>query len=277
MAALTAQPAAKTGISLDTGSSLYTGLVAYVVGFSAGSGGLDECYDFVSAAALTAAGTSPTFGTEVGENGFLPVQGNTNRVTLPDSVERDVLGDLTLYWRGAVDSGNGIAHSLISKATGNGTTNTPYDVTVNNSTGQVAVSRANATAWTGGGRLHNTTTGPLTFNALQSVMIASAGTMETIPTIYTNGVARTVTLVAGTGTGNPTGNANVLTFGYRLDNTARHGGLFSLGAIWSRQLTAGEQASFNSNPWQLLDDGVASGRRRLLRRISVGTPRARFA
>jgi hypothetical protein len=136
----------------------------------------------------------------------------------------------------------------VSKCTTNGTTATPYDVVVNNTSGQVTITRANT-----GFRVHTTNTGPLSYGSLQSVLIVSPEAIETIPTIYTNGTAQGVNLSSGTGTGAATANANTLNFGWRVDNGGvRQTGLFSLGAIWSRQLTAGEQASFNANPWQLL-------------------------
>jgi hypothetical protein len=265
MAALTSQPASKTGVTLITGHPLYSSLVCYVVGFSAGSGGLDECFDFVSATALTAGGTSPVFGTLSGENGLLPAQVNANRVSLASSAALNVTGDVAIYWRGRVASANGTQHSLVSKTNNNnGTTNTPYDVNASNANGRVSVARSNAAGF----RLHEATTGALTFDALQTTMILAPSDISVAPTIYTNGTAQTVSNTAGTGTGASTTNAVSLSFGWRSDNTSRQTGLFSLGVIFNALPTGADLTSFMANPWQMLDDGISpsSGARSIIRR-----------
>jgi len=265
MAALTSQPASKTGVTLITGHPLYSSLVCYVVGFSAASGGLDECYDFLSASALTPGGTSPVFGTLSGENGLLPAQVNANRVSLASSAALNVTGDVAIYWRGRVASANGVQHSLISKTnSNNGTTNTPYDVNVGNANGRVTISRANA----GGFRLHEANTGALTFDALQNVMILAPTDISAVPTIFTNGTAQTVANISGTGTGASTTNTVSTSFGWRSDNASRQTGLFSLGVIFNALPTGADLTSFLANPWQMLDDGISpsSGARSIIRR-----------
>jgi hypothetical protein len=198
-----------------------------------------------------------------GEIGTKQVQADSPVLAYPNNAGvHDILGDITIFWRGSLDSfaSNGV--TFLSKTTGNGATATPYFFGANAS-GKPLLGRAHATDF------RNWTTSSITTPTARafSLAVAVGGGQEinTAPTFYQDTIASAETpgvSSGGTGSGAPTLSANGLRFGNRsaTDNNQRTDGHTILVYAWARKLTPSELGALFADPYLVRDQVLPPAR-----------------
>lgn len=159
----------------------------------------------------------------------------------------NVLGEITVIWRGILD--DTLGPSLVTKSVANGVGTTPFGLVMAATTPAFQFSRANSTFKVWGFNSSVPTAALVTIGASQGsdVSVAPAG--------YLNGIddGAPTSLFGGSATGPPTGNTKPIWIGLRDD--ANGGGAsmqISVAAIWSRQLSAAEHLAFHRAPFSML-------------------------
>ena len=235
------------GLQLNRAHPLARGLVAYVV-FHNGIG-----YDLVSRKTFsTLAGTPGPGRTQEGIG--LDVSGGS-AISSTDWPSWNVLGDLTVAWRGIVRS-TAAAGNFICKVpfAGNGATNTAFSFEYTNPTANrlsLARSNTNYRVWQSGSDL-------VRAGALQTFSVSQAADISTTPVFYADGrpdTAAAANQYGGAGSGPPTSVNYDMLIGRRPDNAEQLNGIAMVAAVAARQWSAAEHALFNDDPYALIVGG----------------------
>ena len=162
------------------------------------------------------------------------------RLTFANSNRLNVTGDLSIIWRGTPTAGSG---KLVSKATGSGTTATPYDFFVNNFPVFI---KAGATTYRQYTVFAAVPSGAVTFgfltNAGMNEAVASKG--------YINTESPNLTLSGTSSASSATSNTNPLYIGRSNDNLSSGMlGTTEYIALFNKRLTDAEYLRIYSAPW----------------------------
>lgn len=161
----------------------------------------------------------------------------------------DILGEITLFWRGIQDDTNASGREFFSTCLGGGGTQNPYDFNAGTSAGgnttKLSFVRANSgfRIWIG----QTFSTGQLV-----SAAFSQSSDISATPTFYYNGVGVAGSLAGGTGTGAPTSGNKPLRVGRRDDGGVLSNGQVSIIAGWTRQLSATEHIMMYLAPYDFL-------------------------
>jgi hypothetical protein len=188
-----------------------------------------------------------------GEIGLRTVQADSPSCAYPDTGLHDILGDVTVFWRGSLDSYATAGAIFLGKVTSNGASATPFWFGAL-TTGKLTFGRAHATDYRNWGTTTATCPTTQVFNA--AVAVGGGAEINTAPTFYIDTVGSAETPGAasgGTGTGTPTLSANGLRFGTRPDNAVRTDGHTILAYAWARKLTPTELAMLFADPYLVRD------------------------
>lgn len=174
--------------------------------------------------------------------------------TAPALTEWDVLGDITVAWRGMIRTlSAGNLMCKIPLATSGGS-NTPFSLEYGNPTSaRLTFTRSNSgfRAWMAGAD-------SLTANQITTLAASQGADISVAPLFYTGGA-----LVGGTpasqygggGSGAPTGNTNVVQFGTWPTAPAYQDGLTAVAALGARIWDADEHLLFELDPYGLIEEG----------------------
>lgn len=153
-------------------------------------------------------------------------------------------GELTLFFRGIVDTGSATRH-FCGKHLTNGATVNVFDFRTNaDATPLMTLVRANT--------LSRNWAGPaVTLGAYANYAVSQSSAIESTPTFYKNGVPTTGTNIGGTGTGAPTSDTSTLRVGRRADGVTQLDGAASLVMGFNKVLSAKQHAELSLHPWQI--------------------------
>jgi PKD repeat protein len=188
-----------------------------------------------------------------GEIGLRTVQADSPACAYPNTGLHDILGDVTVFWRGSLDSYATAGAMFLGKVTSNGGSATPFWFGAL-TTGKLTLGRAHATDFRNWGTTTATCPTAQVFNA--AVAVGGGAEINTAPTFYIDTVGSAETPGAssgGTGTGTPTLSANGLRTGTRPDNSIRTDGHTILAYAWARKLTPTELAMLFADPYLVRD------------------------
>jgi hypothetical protein len=192
-----------------------------------------------------------------GEIGLKTVQADSPAVPYPNSGMHDILGDVSVFWRGSLDSVGTAGAMFLGKVTNNGASATPFAFT-SLTTGKLSFGRAHATDFRNWGTTTATVPTGRAFSA--AVTVGGGAEINTAPTFYLDTVGSAETPGAssgGTGTGTPTLSANGLRTGTRPDNAVRTDGHMILAYVWARKLTPTELGLLFADPYLVRDAVLA--------------------
>lgn len=168
----------------------------------------------------------------------------------------NLTGELTLIWRGIVDTGSAY-RQFCGKHAAAGDTSNPFDFRTDNAaSGLLSIVRANhqRQIWWGPA---------VTLGALKTYGVSQGAAIEVAPTFYADAVPTTGTLLTGVGTGAAAANTSPLRIGRRADGAVQMDGKIVLVAGWARVLHADEHRAFHNDPYGLLvpavDDAAGLG------------------
>lgn len=209
--------------------------------------------DYVSQVIGSASGSAAVEASGIPEQGGRVAKlanSTSDYYSWPDNDDHDILGDLTLAWRGTV-SGAAVFKSLIAKCLSSGATTCPFDLKAfNTSNPQLALVRANSSGSPTYGNY--VTSGSIASDGTpQTVEVTSAAPISNTPSFWLNGVGAGV-LVYQTGPAmNAQGTSVGLRIGRRDDGTVQHDGTAEYGVGWARTHDAAFLAAFRAAPYAL--------------------------
>jgi hypothetical protein len=242
------RPPGNTVIRVQRGHPLASGLVACIV--TGGQFGLAR--DLITGALFTGT-NSPTIGLTPDGPG-LDVSG-TAFISAPSVPEWNVLGDITVAWRGLSRNVGG-GGALIGKIPtgGGGGNNTPFSLEYANPTsGRVALVRSNV--GTDKYRVWQSNNTALSNNVLATVSVSQGNNISVAPTFYLNGASSGASSqYLGSGSGAPTGNSDPLILGRRPDGGLQHDGLTQIALVAPLQWDAGQHQIFALSPYGVLEE-----------------------
>jgi hypothetical protein len=193
---------------------------------------------------------SPTMG--VSSDGPALDLSGTAFISAPNVPEWNVLGDITVAWRGLSRNVGG-GGALIGKIPtgGNGSSNTPFSLEQDNpTTGRVSFVRSN-----GGFRVWQSDNTALSSNSLATVSVGQGADISVAPTFYLDGAPSTATSQYGaTGAGAPIGNNDPLILGRRPDGALQHNGLTQIVLVAALQWEVGQHQIFALSPYGVLEE-----------------------
>lgn len=202
--------------------------------------------------AVSGNGVSATTGTitsAVGPRGERCARlSSTPAISWPHLASQDITGDITVLVIGMVTSTAADA-SAVSKATGNGSSNTSFNFG-HNTGGHLLFNRANGSGY----RVWASVSAPISANVPFVGVVTHTGTLTTNPQFWLNGVADSSgisNLYSGAGTGATTGNTSPITIGNRADAATPWPGDIYLVLVWDRILSASEIATVSQFPWRI--------------------------
>lgn len=171
----------------------------------------------------------------------------------PDNDTWDITGDITLFWRGIVDSDG--TFFLVGKNTNDVGANSPFYFSTLAASGLDFIrtdAAGNFSFW-------RAATGT-TANAPVSYGVTCPAVSNVSCTMYRNGAPSSATLQFSAGTATPTGNSQPLRLGRDIATTPKQldGGI-SVVIGWARQLNAAQHMSIHRDPYQLIVDRGARG------------------
>jgi hypothetical protein len=196
---------------------------------------------------------APTMG--VSSDGPALDLSGTAFISAPNVPEWNVLGDITVAWRGLSRNVGG-GGALIGKipAGGNGGTNTPFSLEYANPTsGRASFVRSN----TGldNYRVWQSNSAALSNNVLAAISVSQGSDISAAPTFYLDGVSTGATSqYVGIGSGAPTGNTDPLTLGRRPDGALQHDGLTQIVLVAALQWEVGQHQIFALSPYGVLEE-----------------------
>lgn len=155
-----------------------------------------------------------------------------------------LVGAVTLFFRGVVDTGSAIRHFCGKHLTSGATVNV-FDFRTNaDATPLLTLVRANTATrnWAGPA---------VTLGAYKNYAVSQGSSIEGTPTFYVNGVPTAGTNIGGTGTGAPTSDTSTLRIGRRADGLAQLDGAASLVMGFNKVLTAKQHAELSLRPWHI--------------------------
>ena len=161
----------------------------------------------------------------------------------------NVLGRMTLFWRGQIDSAAGAFRCPISKANNNGAATTPFDVYIDSGSGRVAFGKASTSY-----RYFATANAAASGSVNAFAFVATTDDMLNAPLCALNSSRlETASVFADNGgTGLATGNTNSLKIGRRDDGATQLDGAPEVSMLWARSLSQEEYARVYQNPYSLL-------------------------
>lgn len=171
----------------------------------------------------------------------------TSYLSFPHSAGYDINGPLTLLWIGVVTNFTDF-RMLITKTSGNGASNNPFELRADQPSGGLRLTRANAvgfSAWT---------SSAITAGALQVVVVTQGGNLgnDDGTSFWINGQSQSFSRPSSNTSGNATGNTQPLLIGRRDDGYPTLGETV-LAASWARVLSDAEIRDISRNPWQLFE------------------------
>lgn len=163
--------------------------------------------------------------------------------------EWDLLGELTLAWRGRLNTG-GVFHNFAGKHLTTGATNNPFDFrSTNDNPPRIALVRAAAS---GSLSNHFSNSDPFTLGASSTAEVTQGATLDLAPTFYANG-RQAALFTNSSGPASPaTSSSAVLRVGRRPDGVEQMDGFTEYVAGWATLLDADELREFRMAPYALL-------------------------
>lgn len=178
--------------------------------------------------------------------------GTSDFYSWADNDKHDILGAMTLAWRGALDS-TSPGHHFAGKHAGNGATDNPFDWrTFDSTTTNPTLVRARTSgsptlgAWNSGSSI---STGATTRHTTE---VTQGATLDTTPAFYIDGtLTSTTTIVAGPAS-EAVGSSTGLRVGRRADAGFQMNGTTEYVAGWARQWPAEALKEFRRYPYSLI-------------------------
>jgi hypothetical protein len=208
--------------------------------------------ELVTGARLLSTNNTPTVGlTEEGPAFTNPTNTDQASTEFSDS-SWNVLGELTVAWRGTLSDSNYryIAGKL--PASGGGGSNTPYGLEMGNpTTGRFSLVRSNG----GGYRVWQQNSSLASTGVVQAASVSSSSDIGLTPTFYVNGVSDSATSqYAGAGSGNAVGNTHFITMGQRPDGNNSAQFLSHMFIVAPRLWSADEHLLWTLAPWGVVEE-----------------------
>ena len=230
-------PLARMGLALS--HPLRAGLRFYIVC----QGGM--AVDLVTGAKATVSGA---LAERTMVDGRMADFDGSDYFNFPDNDTWDITGDITLFWRGIVDSDG--TFFLVGKNTNDVGANSPFYFSTLAANGLDFVrtdAAGNFSFW----RAACGTT----VNAPVSYGVTCPAVSNVSCTVYRNGVPSSAALQFSAGTATPTGNSQPLRLGRDIATTPKQldGGI-SVTMGWARQLNTAQHVSVHRDPYQLIVD-----------------------
>lgn len=171
--------------------------------------------------------------------------GSSGSVTFPTNDAYNITGPLTLVWVGTATDYSTYS-MLITRAVANGIRNNPFELRIDQSSGNLLLTRGNGSGYTFSG---STTAVPL--NVPVVVVATQSGELGNAASFYINGASTGVSTGGGT-SGPATSNTEPLYLGRRADGNYQKG---TTGVIagFNRVLSAAEIAEITANPAALFE------------------------
>lgn len=159
--------------------------------------------------------------------------------------EWEILTEITLAWRGRINSGSAFRH-FVGKHTGGGGTNCPYDFRTDNAASpKISLVRSSGATFS-----QFDSIGTIPLNAVATVEATKGADLGVTPTFYINGAdaGSTTSGVSGTATGS----AATLRIGRRADGAVQMDGFTEYVVGWGQILSADALREFRQAPYALL-------------------------
>lgn len=202
-------------------------------------------FDHVNSALGTRNG-SPSIGPYAGSARAASIaSGSNDFYEFAHRPETEILGDITLAWRGIIATGGAFRH-FAGKHASNGGINCPFDFrTTNAASPKVTLVRSSQNTFT-------------SFDSVGTIPLAVPTTVEVVkgalladtPSFYVAGVDAGSTTSGGSGTAS--GSAAALRIGRRPDGEVQQNGHTEYVVGWARRLTEAELREFRLAPYALL-------------------------
>lgn len=238
------------GVQLDRGHPLANGLVLCTLFNSGGALVTDLTGNPAHSVKASATGATWIGGKDGQIATDISGTGVWTATAPPDS---PFLGDITIAWRGVVDTGSAL-RQFVDKYAADAATANPFGFYTHTD----AVPRPR---WTRANTAHRSWITPATgFNAgvlnkVQTFAVSQVPVIETAPLFYINGqFSGPAAAVDGTGTGAPTGSSKDIRIGQ--SPSIQMDGKVEFVMIWKRILTPSEHASIAADPYQIFQAPV---------------------
>ncbi len=177
--------------------------------------------------------------------GFGPNISGSQYLEYQDSGGYNTIGECSIVWGGWLDATLGGNRCMVSKALGNGATNTPYDLYCDSASGKVHFVRSGS-----GYRTYRLNTTAPVAGQYTVCGVAASSMVDGVPEAWINNVSQSVLDVGGAGTGVVQGNTTPIRIGRRSDGATQLLGSVNFLYIFNRKISAGEYFQLYANPWQ---------------------------